>query len=275
MKHVINPELLDRQVHVVLVGAGGNGSRMLERLVSLHRAMIARGHPYGLHVTVVDPDTVSESNIGRQAFYPSDVGLPKAVVLAHRVNMSLEGVVWDAKVCLVGALKDVHRVDIVIGAVDNRAARKQILAQFKPGYGRARYWLDLGNRKDDGQVVLGQIDNGKEPPGPQRLPHIAELYPEMVDPSTEGSDDTPSCSLADALEKQSLFINPTVADFAANLLFRLFTYGELEAHGVFVNLKRSMVTPLRVDPEAWKRFGIEQPKPKRQKSAKKTQAVAA
>lgn len=275
MKHVINPDLLGRQVEVVLVGAGGNGSRMLERLVSLHRAMVARGHPYGLHVTVVDPDTVSESNIGRQAFYPSDVGLPKAVVLAHRVNMALEGVVWDAKVCMVGALTGHVRADIVIGAVDNRAARKQILAKFKQTYGKPVYWLDMGNRKDDGQVVLGQIPVDRELPTPQRLPHIAELYPEMVDPSTEGDDDTPSCSLADALEKQSLFINPTVADFAANLLFRLFTYGEIQEHGVFVNLKRSMVTPLRVDPEAWKLFGLPQAKPKRQKSAKQSQAIAA
>ena len=68
--HVLDGKLMTRAVNVLLVGAGGTGSRMLEKLVALHRALIAKGHPAGLEVTVVDPDTVSSANIGRQAFYP-------------------------------------------------------------------------------------------------------------------------------------------------------------------------------------------------------------
>ena len=58
-----------------VIGAGGTGSQMLMGLAQLHTAMIALGHPGGLDVTVIDSDQVSEANVGRQMFYPSDVGL--------------------------------------------------------------------------------------------------------------------------------------------------------------------------------------------------------
>lgn len=88
-----------------------------------------------------------------------------------------------------------------------------------------------------------------------RLPTVADLFPETCDPSLEGEDTGPSCSLAEALEKQSLFVNRGVALYALNLLFELFRYGGLSHHGVFVNLKNARTSPLPIDPEAWKRFG--------------------
>ena len=81
LQHRLPAKLLNKRVEILLVGAGGTGSRVLEKLVCLHRALIAKGHPAGLMVTVVDPDTVSAANIGRQAFYPGDIGCYKADVL--------------------------------------------------------------------------------------------------------------------------------------------------------------------------------------------------
>ena len=51
-------------------------------------ALQALGHP-GLHVTVFDPDTVTEANIGRQLFSGSELGLNKAAALATRINRFL------------------------------------------------------------------------------------------------------------------------------------------------------------------------------------------
>lgn len=51
--HVLDGKLMTRAVKVLLVGAGGTGSRMLEKLVALHRALKAKGHPNGLDVVVV------------------------------------------------------------------------------------------------------------------------------------------------------------------------------------------------------------------------------
>lgn len=285
MKHKLPAKLLTKPVSILLVGAGGTGSRMLEKLVCLHRALKAKGHPYGFDVTVVDPDVVSEANIGRQAFYPGDIGGYKADILVNRANMALEDVVWKSAVAKLTTQSNLAHHDIVIGAVDNRAARLGILRGLEGAMSGTRYWLDMGNRRSDGQAILGQVSPERATKdSAERLPHVGELYPDLIDPAAEGPDDGPSCSLAEALEKQSLFINPTIADFAGNMLWQLFTKGEIDTHGVFVNLERMTVMPLKVDPDVWTRFGVvrdgkrhkvERPSHKAKKAAKAAIAAAA
>jgi PRTRC genetic system ThiF family protein len=225
--------------------------------VCLHRALIAKGHPQGLMVTIVDPDTVSAANIGRQAFYPGDVGCYKADVLVNRANMALGDVRWKSEIAKLDTRSGLEPFDLVIGAVDNRAARLAILRGLENCMSGSRYWLDTGNRANDGQVVLGEVPSRKRQTDDKaRLPHIGELYPQLIDPAAEDPDEGPSCSLAEALEKQSLYINSAVSDFAMNILWNLFTDGQIDTHGAFINLKRMMVTPLRADPSVWERFGV-------------------
>ena len=59
-------------VPVTVVGAGGTGGEVMDGLARLHFALKALGHEYGLDVTLIDDDVVSESNIGRQRFSPVD-----------------------------------------------------------------------------------------------------------------------------------------------------------------------------------------------------------
>lgn len=270
MIHYIKPELLSRKVKVVLVGAGGTGSHVLRRLANIHLAMVELGHPEGLDVTVFDPDTVSKTNVGRQAFYPSDVGLPKAQILVHRCNMLMQ-TNWSACQEKITANTPMYHTDIVIGCIDNRAGRKAILSAIESS--GSAYWMDFGNREHDGQVILGQIIHQRESAEKHaaRLPHAANLFAELVDATLDDKDETPSCSLAEALEKQSLFINDTVANAGTNMLWELFRYGQLSYHGVFINNKTGRANPLPIDPEAWKRFGYEVPlvKNARKKSASK------
>ena len=257
LQHRLPAKLLAKQVNILLVGAGGTGSRILEKLVCLHRALIAKGHPQGVMVTIVDPDTVSAANIGRQAFYPGDVGCYKADVLVNRANMALGDVRWKSEIAKLDTRSGLEPFDLVIGAVDNRAARLAILRGLENCMSGSRYWLDTGNRSNDGQVVLGEVPSRKrQTDDKERLPHIGELYPQLIDPAAEDPDEGPSCSLAEALEKQSLYINSAVSDFAMNILWNLFTDGQIDTHGAFINLKRMMVTPLRADPSVWERFGV-------------------
>lgn len=260
MKHHLPSEMATRQVRIVLVGAGGTGSRMLENLMNLHRAMVALGHPKGLHVTLIDDDRVSHANVGRQAFYACDVGSYKAMTLINRANMAMGGLVqWEALVGRVTTDSNLGDTHMVIGAVDNRSARLAILRSLeRRGYGSPAYWLDLGNSQASGQVVLGQVSGDRrKTEDVWRLPHVGEMFPELIDSVLDQKeDDTPSCSLAEALEKQSLFINPAVSLFASNLLWQLFTKGEIEHHGAYVNLDRMSVMPMGIDHEVWSRFGI-------------------
>jgi PRTRC genetic system ThiF family protein len=247
--HHIHPSLLSDTVPVALVGCGGSGSQMLTGLARLHTAMVALGHPGGLEVTVYDPDAVSASNVGRQLFSHSDVGLNKAIVLTHRVN-SFFGLNWlaEPRSYTAGDGRDA----LVISCVDSRAARKEIAREQT-----MRYWLDMGNRQHDGQVVLGEGEHHYQHRWTRdayRLPLVSELFPEIIDDTQDGDNDGPSCSLAEALERQSLFINQAVVTFALDLLFQLFRNGRLVHHGAFINLAAGLVQPLAIDPALWKRI---------------------
>lgn len=81
-RYLLNPR---HPVTVFAIGAGGTGSQVITNLARMSMALQALGHP-GLHVTVFDPDTVSQANIGRQLFSETELGLNKAVSLVTRIN---------------------------------------------------------------------------------------------------------------------------------------------------------------------------------------------
>lgn len=250
--HTLPSKLIGKEIEIALVGCGGTGSRILTGLAELHVAMTALGHP-GFRVTVYDDDLISESNVGRQAFYMADVGLHKASVLTHRVNLAF-GLDWTAVCERFGVNAFYQRFAIVIGAVDTRASRRAIhdIAQKT----QIDYWLDHGNTGDTAQFILGEPLSRLEKKWdrPERLPTITDLFPDILDEDVP-EDNAPSCSMADALEKQELFTNRMVADAGLNLLWRLFRHGQIDHHGGFLNLRTSRMAPLPCDKEAWQRFG--------------------
>jgi PRTRC genetic system ThiF family protein len=256
IKHAIRPDLLKRVVKVAVIGAGGTGSALVVRLVQLHHAMLALGHPGGLMVEVFDDDTVSEANIGRQCFYPCDVGQNKAMLLINRINMAWP-TGWKAMPVRV-KVGDTLTADIVIGCVDTRAARAVIMKCIKTEH---TYYVDSGNSQNTGQVVLGELGDAATMQRHDRLPTIADLYPELVDPTKDAADNTPSCSVADALRKQSLVINNTMANEIFNLLWMLFRNGTLPYSGRFVNLESGISSPIKTDTDAWARMGYKAPLP--------------
>jgi PRTRC genetic system ThiF family protein len=254
----MHPELLERQVRVLVVGCGGTGSAVVAGLPYLHQALLARGHPGGLHVTVMDGDTISATNCIRQPFSRSEIGLNKGIVLLNRLNM-FWGLRWEAVPVHLKAgtfisrnyTGDDLRAHIVIGCVDTRAARAAIRDAVS-NWSTVSYWLDLGNNADSGQFILGEPLNERNRKARLRLRSAWELFPEIVDPRLD-DDGQPRCSAAAALERQEPFINSTLAQHALALLARLFRYGEISYHGGFVNLATGATSVLRIDPQYWKR----------------------
>ena len=257
--HHIHPELLERQVRVLVVGCGGTGSAVVAGLPYLHQSLVARGHSGGLPVTVVDGDAISPTSCVRQPFARSEVGHNKAIVLVNRINL-FWGLRWEAvPVHLKSGTfisrnhsGDDLRAHIVIGCVDTRAARKAIRDAIS-GRSAVSYWLDLGNTSDCGQFILGEPLNERNRRSKLRLRTAAELYQEIVDPSLD-NDNEPSCSAAAALDKQEPFVNSTLAHHALALLARLFRYGEINYHGGFVNLGSGANSVLRIDAQCWKKI---------------------
>ncbi len=248
--------LLSDKVAILLVGAGGNGSQMLTGLARLNVALTALTHP-GLEVTVFDPDYVAEANLGRQLFTAADVGQNKAEVLVQRTN-AFFGFDWKARPDRFGA-KWWHscHAQIVISCVDSARSRIEIGRCIDGVVGKPLLWLDLGNRASDGQVVLGIPAWNKEHAScPLRLPTVLELFPELAsNPASFDKDDAPSCSLAQALDRQELFVNQAVVTMALQMLWSVFRHGRIAWSGAFVNLQRGRVNPIPIDPEAWARMG--------------------
>ena len=242
-------------LRVLVIGAGGNGSAMLLGLPYLHQAMKVWGHAGGIHVMLADGDLVSETNCVRQPFASADVGLNKATVLINRVNL-FWGLRWQAHP--EHFHKDSLRTNsagphLIIGCVDTRAARQAILSAVTRANDSTVYWLDLGNNASSGQFVLGQPLNAANRRSAARLRTVAELYPEIVD-AKAGEDPLPSCSAAEALERQEPFINQVLATSALAMLARLLHYGALTHHGAFYNASTGRTSVLGVDPDLWKKI---------------------
>ena len=249
--HQIHPELLRHKVRVLVVGCGGNGSAIAAGLPYLHQALLVYGHPEGLHVTLLDPDVISPTNCVRQPFSRSEIGLYKSIVLVNRLNL-FWGLDWEGVPGRLDRKQKITGVDIVIGCVDSRAARAEI-AGCVENWSEVDYWLDLGNSADGGQFILGEPLNRRNRHKRLRLRTVSELFPEVTRPELD-RDDQPSCSAAEALERQEPFVNPTLANHALALLARLFRYGTICYHGGFLSLSLvSGLQALRIDPKYWQR----------------------
>jgi PRTRC genetic system ThiF family protein len=240
MPHLIPAHLLQHQVSITLIGCGGNGSQMLTALARLNHAIRELGHP-GLNVIAFDPDTVSEANMGRQMFGKFDVGTSKAHCLVHRIN-AFFGTSWLSFFGRYDASGPA--ADIMIVCVDSAKSRYEISRTFK--HRAPRYLMDLGNRAADGQVIFGEVAiNSGRPAGSAHLPSPYEVLPELID-NLAKEDDAPSCGLAEALERQELFVNQSIVTPASHILWELFRHGQLTWHGAFVNLRTGSMRPLLV-----------------------------
>ena len=241
MIHRVEPQLLERAIRVLVVGCGGNGSAVVSGLPYLHQALLAFDHPGGLSVTIIDPESVSETNCVRQPFCHTEIGLSKAIALVHRIN-TFWGLNWRGMQAEIQQLAKGTEVDLVIGCVDTRKARRAIDAWVRRS--RVLYWLDLGNNATSGQFILGQPDNRLNRKRKSRLPTVAELYPEIVASNVE-DEGQPACSAAEALTRQEPFINQNLAYQALAMLTQLLRHGCLSYHGGFCNLETGYLVPLR------------------------------
>ncbi|MBW7891584.1 MAG: PRTRC system ThiF family protein [Chitinophagaceae bacterium] len=246
-------------VTVNLVGAGGTGSKVLTALMEMHHSLIALQHP-GLSVRLWDDDIITAANLGRQRFAESETGLYKSVALINRINR-WEGTNWRAKTERFerngfGRLPEGARAAIYISCVDSVKARFEIADILNSlnnsrGYSDTpRYWLDFGNSRYTGQAILSTIGDIRQPKSQKyetvaSLPFVTDEFGDLFKQS-EATDNTPSCSLPEALEQQDLYINGSLAQMGCSLLWEMFRDGFIQYKGLFQNLKdfRSQPIPL-------------------------------
>ena len=238
---------------MAVIGCGGTGSAIVGGLPHLHQALIAGGHPSGLAVTVIDGDRISAANCVRQPFSASEIGLFKSVVLINRLNL-FWGLDWQAVPQHLGAGTTCTTI-LISSSVASTAAlpEQRYMGRVTATWCGIGYWLDIGNNADTGQFVLGQPLNRANRHKAYRLRAVSELFPEIIDPALD-DDQQPSCSAAEALERQHPFINQTLANHALALLSRLFRCEPMAYHGGFLNLSSGALVALRAEPKVWKRM---------------------
>ena len=253
--YLINPQ---HPVTVNLIGAGGTGSQVLTCLARLDTALRGLGHP-GLFVTLYDSDIVTEANIGRQLFSPSDIGLNKAQCLVTRMN-NFFGNDWKAVPDIYpAALKDARRdnlANIMITCTDNIKSRLDLWNILKAvpvseyrSHETPLYWMDFGNARTTGQVLIGNI-RGKilQPVSNEYLPipRMNVITEEVRYSTIKEKDSGPSCSLAEALQKQDLFINSILAQTGCDILWRMLREGRTFYRGAYLNLDTLRINPIPV-----------------------------
>lgn len=245
-----------RRPRVMIVGVGGTGSHFAEAFARLQHTVMALGHP-GFDVTLVDGDRVSASNVGRQRFYSSDVGLPKALCLVHRINIAF-GFDWEATHGYFNpkSLGDYRSPDLLVTCTDKALVRAAIGSHMAKKVSDC-LWLDFGNGASEGQCCIGHLGR---PASGERLPNVFDLYPELA--KMERADrEEPSCSMAEAIARQEFPINQQVAQLGISLLWTLLRKGALDHHGYFVQTTPYVLTrPMLIDPVAWSFYGYETPK---------------
>lgn len=251
--------LLDTETapRIAVAGAGGTGCQFLDGLAALDASLRARGMA-GFDVTVMDPDSVSAANIGRQRFRHGDEGLPKASLLVHRLN-GFRNLDWKAKVGKM-SIHEAGRFDLVVTCVDLGRFRRDLGEHWHTQRSEA-LWLDTGNGASRGQCVLGHLGKTLG----DRLPNIYDLYGD--DLLAGDADDFPSCSLEEALTRQRFPVNRIVAECAITLLDQLVHRGGLVEHGAIFQLDPLRVSPLAIDEKAWAFFGYKPPRTKKKKKA--------
>jgi len=265
--HYTASYLIDPQhpVTINVIGTGGTGSQVLNSLARMNSALKALGHP-GIFVRAIDPDRVTNANMGRQLFSSADVNDYKCNILISRINRFF-GTDWESIPALYNA--KCPKANITISCVDSGKARKEIYGimsapikkkeiqyahvthyETRQPYEIPYYWMDFGNTQDRGQVVIGTLQKIKQPVSKEfttkeKLKCIHDIHKDIfID--KKGDDQGPSCSLAEALQKQDLFINTNLANMGLAILWKMFREARITHNGLYINLQNLTTNPIPV-----------------------------
>ena len=271
-----------KAVEFWLVGAGGTGSFMAMNLARLAFELKISGKR--VSITIVDPDCVEEGNIPRSNFCFAEIGANKAETLAHRIAKA-----WGIEVGFVkegfrpallesksddwsAKYSDSNRLKILVGCVDNHQARNEMHDAVKI-YNEKSYntstprlwWIDGGNGRDTGQVLIGNRLNEKEicesarkSPILSFLPAPSLQHPELIQPEsaklqvqnqpTEKGRIT--CAERIRLKEQSLNINSRVAVEMSEILAELLLTQKLKRFAAYFDLESGASRAVYNTPES-------------------------
>ena len=219
-------------VRIYVVGCGGTGSFFVPHLCRLANWFEAVGKQ--VSITLIDFDRIEEKNLYRHNFCQAELGYNKALALAVRYKAMFPKLKIGAIEERASTISlDRSTPTIVIGCVDNAAARKsieQLMIEYSGlvvhGFSQLPcWWIDCGNDYTYGQVSIGnwysvELDDYiLEPATCTTLPLPTIQYPELLLQTDD--NETLSCAERALLNGQSLNINSQMAISAGEMVHQL------------------------------------------------------
>ena len=265
-----------------LVGAGGTGSFTAMNLARLAFELNLRGK--AASIVIVDPDRVEDGNIPRSNFCFAEIGMNKAETLAGRLARA-----WGIEVgfvkegfhpALLQSKNDdwnvqtstSQKLTVLVGCVDNHLARLQMHEALK-FYNEQRYdsssprlwWIDGGNGRDTGQVLIGNrfdekaiCESALKSPILSFLPAPSLQHPELLKAETTKSNERQNqttgepvtCAERIRLGEQSLNVNQRVAVEMSEILSELLLTQTLKRFATYFDLESGASRSVYNTPEA-------------------------
>ena len=250
-----------RSIRIIQVGCGGTGSHLARMTAACAAALRDRGE--SVELVFCDPDSVEARNVPRQLFAASDIGRPKAAVLAERYSAA-----WGLHAAadtspFSSASYDVwnnydRRLTVVVGAVDNAAARREMAKVCEANRAGALpyvWWIDAGNAADSGQVLVGTDTKSRNLRASVQLGAVWRLpAPSLVAPDLlvardeENADAKMSCAELVAASLQSQTVNSWAATVAGDTLYRLLVSHDLRRLGTWFDARSGTVRSTPTSP---------------------------
>jgi len=226
---------------IVVVGVGGTGSLVADGLCRLLKGS-------NLRLLLVDYDRVEEHNLFRQNFYAGDVGKFKAQVLAERLARQYgrpigysvfpyEKDMFDVN--MGGGMISKGMSMLIIGCVDDAAGRRSIADSIT----WTNCWLDSGNGRNSGQVLIGNTKNSEElresfdveSHTVHRLPMPSLQLPALLMAPAKPAL-ARDCAEAIEDDGQSPIINQAMATVVLDFTFKILS-GTLTYMAAYINLE--------------------------------------
>lgn len=221
---------------IAVVGCGGTGGHAAEGICRL-----LLPHPT-FSLVLIDGDRVEENNLGRQNFYPEDLGRFKSQALAERLARKYSRPIGYFTTPLDDKEYPPPSYSVIVGCVDNANARQIIAGRIS----MPSWWIDAGNGRDFGQVLVGNVESydRKWPFEEEKgicfaLPMPTVVRPDILVPAPlEGS-----CAV------QGPTINIFMAAIVVEVVRRLIE-GTLTWWQIFLDLETGSLRTVSPTPEA-------------------------
>lgn len=240
-------------IRFIVVGAGGTGSFAAPAIARLIYELKQQQNK-SAEMLIVDPDVVENGNIPRSNFCFAEVGRYKAQTLAERVSKawgietSFSCERFDPEKHLKSSTSDYRSLTIIVGCVDNHMARREMhraLDECRSYGDQSRlWWIDGGNGKTSGQVLLGSTTKPLKPEQYftgtsicRALPSPSLQHPDLLEAEKIETKSDASCPERVRLGEQGLNINQRVAIEMVEILSSLLLTRDLRRFAVYFELE--------------------------------------